>query len=80
MGEHRAAPRHRVLKAGTIEFSGTKIDCLVRNISATGASIEVKSPLWFPNTFVLSIATDDITRGRHIIWRKERRLGVVFND
>ena len=30
---HRAAPRHRLLKAGSIEFNGGVIDCTVRNVS-----------------------------------------------
>ena len=68
-----------MLKAGTIEFSGTKIDCLVRNISATGASIEVKSPLWFPNSFVLVITADGSAQSCHIVWRKGRLLGVAFD-
>jgi hypothetical protein len=33
MDEHRNAPRHRVLKAGTIGFGGSAINCMVRNIS-----------------------------------------------
>jgi len=68
------------LKAGTIEFSRTKIDCIVRNISARGAAIEVRIPLWFPDAFVLSITTDAIARHCHIVWREERRLGVAFDD
>jgi hypothetical protein len=30
-----------VLKAGTIEFGGGAIDCTVRNVSETGAALEV---------------------------------------
>jgi hypothetical protein len=29
MDEHRIAPRHRVLKAGMIEFGGGAIDCRI---------------------------------------------------
>ena len=69
-----------MFKAGTIEFGGTKIDCVIRNISATGASIEIKSPLWFPDSFVLVMTTDGITRGCHVVWRKGRRVGVTFDS
>ena len=31
MDNKRTAPRHRVLKAGTIEFGGGGISCTVRN-------------------------------------------------
>jgi hypothetical protein len=43
MVETRSAARHRVLKAGTIEFGGGAIDCLVRNLSTTGAALEISS-------------------------------------
>jgi hypothetical protein len=80
MDEHRISSRHRVLKAGTIEFSGSKIDCLVRNISATGAAIEIKTPIWFPDSFTLAIASDGTARRCHIVWRSEGRIGVAFDD
>jgi hypothetical protein len=41
MVENRRAPRHRVLKGGAIGFGGGSVDCLVRNLSATGAALEV---------------------------------------
>jgi hypothetical protein len=44
--EHRIAPRRRVLKAGSISFGGGAIDCTVRNISETGAALEVVTPLF----------------------------------
>jgi hypothetical protein len=31
MIETLIAPRHRVMKAGTIEFGSSAIDCMVRN-------------------------------------------------
>ena len=46
MDEHRIAPRHRVLKAGSIIFGGGAIDCTVRNLSETGAALEVVTPLF----------------------------------
>jgi hypothetical protein len=79
MDERRTSPRHRILKAGTIEFSGCKIDCVIRNISATGAAIEINSPIWFPDSFVLAVASDGSARQCHIIWREDRRIGVAFD-
>jgi PilZ domain len=78
MDEHRIATRHRVLKAGTIEFGGGAIDCTVRNISATGAALDVTSPLGIPAQFTL------VTDGNHlpcrVVWRKEKRIGVTFDQ
>jgi hypothetical protein len=45
MGEKRIVPRHRVLEAGTIEFGGGGNDCTVRNLSETGAALEVVTPM-----------------------------------
>jgi hypothetical protein len=78
MDEHRIAPRHRVLKAGTIEFSGEAIPCTVRNLSATGAAIEINSPLWFPDRFVLAVASEGWRKPCRVVRRQDKRMGVVF--
>jgi hypothetical protein len=79
MSEHRIATRHRILKAGTIEFSGDAIPCTVRNISETGAALEINSPLWFPDQFTLSITSDGLRKPCHIVWRREKRIGIAFD-
>ena len=76
--DQRNAPRHRVLKAGTIECGGSAIDCTVRNLSETGAGLEVLSPLFVPERFTLIVRTDQLKRPSQIAWRKDRRLGVAF--
>ena len=76
--EHRVSPRHRVLKAGTIEFGGGAIDCTVRNLSASGAALEVVSPLGIPDRFDLVIIAEQLHRPCRVVWRKERRIGVSF--
>ena len=78
MDEHRISPRHRVLKAGTIEFSGETLPCTVRNLSDTGAAIEVNSPLWFPDRFVLSVASEGWRKPCRVVRRDEKRIGVAF--
>jgi hypothetical protein len=79
MDEHREAARHRVLKAGTISFGGSGIDCTVRNLSETGAALEVVTPLFIPDRFTLIVPTDQLKRPCHIVWRKEKRMGVAFD-
>lgn len=79
MNEHRAAPRHRVLKAGTISFGGSVIDCTVRNLSETVAALEVVTPLFIPNRFMLIIPSEPLKRPCHMVWRKERRIGIAFD-
>ena len=79
MGEHRVAPRHRVLKAGTIEFGGGAIDCMIRNMSNTGAALDVTSPIGIPAQFTLVLPADGLHMPCHVVWRKEKRIGVTFD-
>jgi PilZ domain len=73
-----AAPRHRVLKSGTIEFGGSAIDCIVRNVSTNGAALDVATPVGIPTTFSLAIPRDGLHFACRVLWRKERRIGVKF--
>ena len=79
MSESRITQRQRVLKAATISFGGGAIDCTVRNISETGAGIEVVTPLFIPDRFTLIVQSAQLKRLCHIVWRKERRMGVAFD-
>ena len=79
MNNHRAAPRHRVLKAGSIEFNGGVIDCTIRNVSDTGAAIEVASQLGSPDSFWLVISGTPTRRHCRVAWRNEKRIGVAFD-
>lgn len=79
MEEHRVAPRRRMLKAGTIEFGGGGIDCIVRNLSETGAALEVVSPLFIPDRFTLFVPSDRFKQRCYIVWRREKRIGVAFD-
>jgi hypothetical protein len=79
MTERRCSPRHRVFKAGTIEFNRAGgITCMVRNLSETGACLEVESPLGIPDTFDLLITGEHVMHHCHIAWRSHHRLGIAF--
>ena len=79
MDHQRIVPRRRILKAGSIECGGEAIDCHVRNLSGTGAALEILSPLYIPDRFTLVVQTDQLKRPCHVIWRKEKRVGVAFD-
>jgi hypothetical protein len=79
MEEHRAAQRRRVLKAGTISFGGGgAISCTVRNLSGTGAALDVASPVGIPDLLTLSIEAEQGSRPCKVVWRKENKIGVRF--
>jgi len=56
MDENRKVQRSRTLKAGTISLHlGGAIDCTIRNLSSTGANLEVVSPVGIPDDFILVV-------------------------
>jgi PilZ domain-containing protein len=79
MAEHRRAPRHNVLKTGTLKFGRNSINCLVRNLSVTGAAIEIASRAELPERFVLVVPGDGLQLPCRAVWRKEQRIGVTFS-
>jgi hypothetical protein len=80
MIEKRATPRHRVLKHGTLAFGGGGgVDCMVRNISDSGARLDIANPVGLPASFTLVIQTDQFMRRCHPVWSSDNRIGVVFD-
>jgi hypothetical protein len=80
MIETRIAPRYRVSKAATITFvGGGPIDCVVRNLSMTGAAIEVANQAGIPDSFLLVVTGDGLRLPCHIAWRTDYRIGVAFD-
>jgi hypothetical protein len=80
MEDRRAKYRQRLFKAGTIEFDGSGVDCTIRNMSATGAALDVASPVGIPHEITLNIVSLHHRQNCRIVWRKEKRIGVVFAD
>jgi hypothetical protein len=75
----RSAPRLRNLKRGSITFgAGAAIDCIIRNLSETGAGLAVESPVGVPEQFVLIIKPEPVKRNCQIAWRSAKRIGVRF--
>jgi hypothetical protein len=67
------------MKAGTIEFGGGAIDCTIRNLSNTGAALDVASQVGIPEKFTLVLPGDGLHFPCRIVWRRERRIGVAFD-
>jgi hypothetical protein len=79
MNDKRDTQRQNVIKAGTISFDGTGIDCLVRNMSVGSANLEVESQIGIPSSFELVIYVEHSNHHCHVVWRKARRIGVAFD-
>jgi hypothetical protein len=79
MDESRRAQRLRTFKGGSILFgTAPAIDCVIRNMSETGALLAVESPVGIPDEFTLLIKPELIKRACRVAWRKADRIGVHF--
>ena len=78
MVETRAAP-HRVMKPAQIEFGGYKRECVIRDISTTGAALEVMDQASTPRHFNLIVPEDKLKLPCAIVWRRGYRNGVTFD-
>lgn len=76
----RIAPRRRMLKSGKIAYSDrhVTIECLVRDMSATGARLRVEGSVTAPDTFELLIPLDGLEANCQVVWRAGTDLGVKF--
>ena len=78
--EKRSATRRRTLKAARIIFNkgASTLDCTLRNLSDTGAAIEVASTVGIPEEFDLLVLADKSAYRCHVVWRSMGRLGLHF--
>lgn len=77
--ERREISRKPVLMSGAIQFAGSTINCLVRNMSISGAALDVTNPHDIPERFSLVFKADGTHIPCHVIWRQEERIGVAFD-
>ncbi len=80
--DHRRAPRLRALLGATITFNqgGSTVDCLVRDISESGARLAVPASVTLPAAFDLLIPRKNKKRLVRMLWRRADVVGVSFAD
>jgi hypothetical protein len=78
MVETRRAPRFRVTKAAKIGIERDARSCIIRDLSETGAAIEIENPKDVPDEFTLDITEDNLKLPCRIVWRTQFRIGVAF--
>ena len=77
--ERRAIPCKPVLMSGAIQFAGSTINCLICNMTISGAALDVTNPRDIPECFNLVFKADGTQIPCHVIWRQEERIGVAFD-
>ncbi|HEY4987574.1 MAG TPA: PilZ domain-containing protein [Bradyrhizobium sp.] len=82
MSERRQSTREKVIYGGIAEIGerGGKRDCVVRNISERGASIEFSDMVLPPRQEMsLTIARKGRSFLAKIIWWRDNFVGIAFN-
>ena len=80
MLDRRQSPRLRSLKGGRIRFNPhwPTIDCVVRNLSRTGACVEMAGEFNTTLEFELTYLQESEARTCRQVWRQGNRIGVAF--
>lgn len=77
--DRRLRSRRKILRHGrTVWPNGDSSDCLVYNLSETGAQLQVGGPV--PNVFDLLVEGARSRQSCSVIWRREDRVGVKFTE
>ncbi len=78
--ERRIVKRSRLLKGGIIAFSArhATIPCVLRDLSDTGARLQVAQSSAVPDTFELIVELDGLEVPCQVVWRKLTEIGVSF--
>lgn len=78
--ERRGQRRLRTLKGGKIVLNAghSTIDCTVRNLSPSGALLEVQSVVGIPGQFDIIFDNGATRHTCTVRWRTQRLLGVHF--
>lgn len=77
--DQRKAPRRAVRRSGRISFASKSLTCMVRDISASGASIEDANLALVPDNFRLMMEMESAERRCTVVWRQPTRMGVRFS-
>jgi hypothetical protein len=77
--EHRRAPRKRTLKEARVVLTDwTTMDCLVRDMSASGARLAFGAPVTLPKTFSLLMVAAEKLIPAELLWQRGLLAGIAF--
>lgn len=82
LAEHRSETRQRVFLKGRIIFNNgaSSMDCLVRDLSASGARLALSESSTLPEIFDLYIPQKDRTFRSTLRWRRADSVGITFAE
>lgn len=80
MGRAATSERTRCCIGAKIVFNDglSSIDCIIRNMSASGARLEVDGSIAVPQDFELEMPSQGVTRRVSARWRDVNAVGIEF--
>ena len=78
MEEKRRHPRTDVNEPAYVSVAGSVMSCMVRNISAEGAAIDVDNAAFVPQHFRLVMNNNATVHECRIAWIQKNRIGLTF--
>jgi hypothetical protein len=78
--DRRHSERHRSLKAGRIVFGNLALsyDVVIRNMSDTGARLQVDANANVPGEFYFIVVADRLVARAHVVWRTPHEVGIHY--
>ncbi len=77
--EKRGEPRQRTYLGGrVVQNDGISFSCVIRNVSVTGAMIEVPPLMSPPDDWILIDMKNALAHRVSVSWRQDARLGLRF--
>lgn len=78
----RIAPRNRVLKSAKIVHlsNWSLVDCIIRDISETGAKLIIGDQVAVPNEFRFLVSSENTIRNAQVVWRRGDMIGITFTS
>lgn len=77
VADRRSSLRKKALKGAQIVWpAGSPVRCVVRNVSKTGAKIDIESPV--PPTFDLFFDGEQLPDRCEVTWWRKNQIGVKF--
>ncbi|MBI5132002.1 MAG: PilZ domain-containing protein [Rhodopseudomonas palustris] len=82
MDDRRKSRRDKVVYGGiaAVNERGSTRDCVVRNISDHGASVEFGSAAGVPEQIALTVPRKARTYPSKIVWRRGNTVGLAFSE
>jgi PilZ domain len=77
--DRRTKRRNQTFKFGVITFGSDRRLCVVKNISPTGALIEVDNAIEISDEFTLAIESEPSPRACRVAWKKAKQIAVNFD-